>query len=108
MTDPQTEQDGDIPAASNLADQLSRGEHAARILNDPLVQEAFATIESGLRDKMFETGARESDDREKIWQMHHSFNEFRRFFIETFETGKLAEFTVKKATQKKRANMSER
>ncbi len=68
-----------------------RGEQARRLLEDPLLQEAFATVEAALRDAWVATADDASGERERIWLQLKLLGRVRSHLSEVLETGKLAD-----------------
>ena len=66
-------------------DTIQRGENAARILNDPLVQEVF----SGLENLMVNTWKSTSDasEREQLWYTLKGLERFRAAFEAAVQSG---------------------
>ena len=46
---------------------LQREEHAQRLLNDELLQEAFDTLREDLMNRWIHSGSTDSEARESIW-----------------------------------------
>jgi hypothetical protein len=74
-----------------LEQESRRGEQAKRLLDDPLLQEAFATIDSSLRDAWSATTADATDERERLWLMLKLLERVRTHLSQVLETGKLAD-----------------
>lgn len=73
-------------------DQESRrGEQAKRLLDDPLLQEAFATVETGLRDAWSATSDEAAAERERLWLMLKLLGRVRAHVTAVLETGRLAD-----------------
>ncbi len=68
-----------------------RGEQARRLLEEPLLAEAFATVETGLRQQWEASGDGEAVMRERAWLMLKLLKRVRAGLIEVMETGRLAE-----------------
>jgi ABC-type thiamine transport system ATPase subunit len=60
--------------------QIARAEHADRILNDPLVMEAFQAIEKAIRDQVFDLPIEAVEQREKLVLMDKSRQQFVNLF----------------------------
>lgn len=74
-----------------LEQESRRGEQARRLLEDPLLQEAFATVEGALRDAWAATGDDATAERERLWLMLKLLGRVRTSLSEAMETGKLAD-----------------
>lgn len=68
-----------------------RGEQARRVLEEPLLVEAFATVETGLRQQWEASDDGEAGQRERLWLMLKLLRRVRALLIEVMETGHLAE-----------------
>lgn len=74
-----------------LEQESRRGEQAKRLLDDPLLQEAFARVESALRDAWSTTADDASDERERLWLMLKLLERVRTHLSQVLETGRLAD-----------------
>jgi hypothetical protein len=68
-----------------------RGEQAKRLLDDPLLQEAFATVDGALRDAWVGTADDAAPERERLWLMLKLLGRVRAHVIDALQTGKLAD-----------------
>lgn len=68
-----------------------RGEQAKRLLDDPLLQEAFATVGAALRDAWSATSDDATEERERQWLMLKLLERVRAELSQVLETGKLAD-----------------
>lgn len=68
-----------------------RGAQARRLLEEPLLVEAFATVETGLRQQWEASDDGEAGLRERLWLMLKLLRRVRALLIEVMETGHLAE-----------------
>lgn len=75
----------------SLERELRRGEHARRLLEDPLLVEAFDAVETGLRSAWAATGEAEERERERLWLMLRLLARVRGYITSVMETGKLAD-----------------
>jgi hypothetical protein len=75
----------------NLELEQRRGEEARRLLEEPLVVEAFATVEAGLRRQWEASSEGETEARERSWLMLKLLRRVRALLTEAMETGRLAE-----------------
>lgn len=81
-----------------LEQESRRGEQARRLLEDPLLQEAFATVETTLHDTWSTTGDEATDERERIWLMLKLLRRVRARLSEVLETGRLADTQLAEMT----------
>jgi hypothetical protein len=74
-----------------LEQESRRGEQARRLLEDPLLQEAFDAVDRALRGAWVATADEAADDRERLWLMLKLLERVRAHIIEVLQTGKLAD-----------------
>lgn len=74
-----------------LEQERRRGLDARRLLNDPLLAEAFATVETALRRQWEASSDGEAPLRERAWLMLKLLGRVRGLLTESVETGRLAE-----------------
>jgi hypothetical protein len=72
------------------AQDLSRGEHARRILGDEMVQEAFATVKQAIRDQMFDLPIEAAKQREFLAMMDKARVQFEGWFAEALAGEQIA------------------
>ncbi len=75
----------------SLEQELTRGERARRLLEDPLLVEAFDAVEAALRSAWAATGEAEERERERLWLMLRLLGRVRGHISSVMETGKLAD-----------------
>lgn len=75
----------------NRALEQRRGEQARRLLEEPLMVEAFATVETSLSRQWETSGDDEAETRERLWLMLKLLRRVRGLLTEAMETGRLAE-----------------
>ncbi len=68
-----------------------RGEEARRVLEHPLLTEAFSSIEANLRRQWEASAGAEADLRERLWLMLRLLRRLQGLLTEVVETGRLAE-----------------
>lgn len=74
-----------------LEQESRRGEQARLLLEDPLLQEAFATVDSALREAWAATANDATVERERYWLMLKLLDRLRAHMADVMQTGKLAE-----------------
>ena len=74
-----------------LEEERRRGEQARRMLDDPLLKEAFASVETALREAWTATVDDATAERERLWLMLKLLGRVRGDLMEVLETGRLAE-----------------
>lgn len=77
-----------------LEQQAQRGTEAERLLEHPLLVEAFAVIEQDITDKWTNSPARDSDGRERLWTQLKLLQRVRAEIQTVAETGKVAQATL--------------
>jgi hypothetical protein len=80
--------------SDTLETEIRRGEHAASLLNDELLTEAFATIEKEYTEQWLNSPARDSEAREKLWLSLKLLQMVRGHLQSTLETGQIARATL--------------
>lgn len=72
-------------------ERVARANDAKRILNDPMVVEAFASIERAIYEKWSRSLPADTDGRESCHRMLQGLHEFRNHFQRKLEDGRLAQ-----------------
>jgi ribosomal protein S15P/S13E len=70
--------------------EVQRGNDAMRILEEPLLVEAFNVIKQRYMDEWEKSPARDIEGREKLWLMLKQLENVRNHLKTAMETGKLA------------------
>ncbi len=73
-----------------------RAEHASRLLEDPLVKEAFEMVEKQILDSWESCPARDVEGREYLWRFLKTTRKFKDVFIGVIQSGRLAPLREKK------------
>jgi hypothetical protein len=71
--------------------EIRRGEQARRLLEEPLLQEAFATVDAALREAWAATAEDATAERERLWLMLRLLGRVRTHLVDVLQTGKLAD-----------------
>lgn len=71
-------------------EEISRGQRVERLLSEPLLQEAFETVEARLARRWRESDLSQTERREACFQMLRALDEIRGHLQSVLETGKLA------------------
>lgn len=82
-----------------------RGREASQLLENALIQEAFSTIRENVLAKWEASKSADKEGREDAWKMIHAMNEFKRYFVNLVQTGKIAEHEIS-LTQKLQSKVS--
>jgi len=70
-------------------DQISKGQQAARILDDPVVKEAIDTIKQEIVEQWAATPARDAEGREWVWRHYKVAERFEAMLRGYIETGRI-------------------
>lgn len=77
-----------------LHGESARGQRAQEVLENPLVIESFALIESEIMKAWEDSPVRDIDGREKLYQMLTMGRKFKRHFESVVQTGEMARRTL--------------
>ena len=72
-----------------------REEHAKRLLNDELFNEAFDTLKTDLMERWHNSGSNESEARESLWLAIRLLDKVRGHVESIVETGHMAKIMEK-------------
>lgn len=75
-------------------EQIRRGERAAQLLADELLQESFAIIEREYTEQWLASPARDNEGREKLYLMVKTLHRLKLELQTTLETGAIAKATL--------------
>jgi hypothetical protein len=70
--------------------EVTRGQRARALLDDPLVDEAFAAIERECLAEWRRAPARDVEGRERLWLMLKMAERFKAHFVNLIDSGRLA------------------
>ena len=79
----------------DLTKQVSRGQRAKELLEDPLLQDSLKAIRNKLDTEWKNSPLRDVEGREKIFFLVKAIDEFEAMLISEMETGKLASEQLK-------------
>lgn len=82
-----------------------RAEHAARILDDPLVKEALDLIEREIVEQWEACPVRDLEGRELLWRFMKTASKFRGILKGAIESGKLDAFRAQQTLKEKALNL---
>lgn len=74
-------------------EERARANNAKRLLDDPLMIEAWTTVERALQDK-FKSGGLTDEDLKRLWLSMQMLNKVKGWLAAVVETGKMAEVTL--------------
>ena len=77
-----------------LQEETQRGERARLLLADPLIAEAFDTIQQELMTAWQTSPARDTDGRETLWLSVKLLNQVKSHLQSVVETGHLAQIDL--------------
>ena len=76
---------------SNKSEEVRRAEDARQLLDNPLFQEAFASIRKELIEHLLNTRVAEEVERDRLYITIKALDLVEQHIKSVFETGKLAE-----------------
>ncbi len=76
---------------SKLQQEVSQANKAKELFNNPLLQESFEKLKKLYSNSLFNTGAKETETREKLWLAYNVVGKVEQNLLEMIDTGKLAE-----------------
>lgn len=85
---------------SNLDKEIRRADEAARLMNEPMVQEAFNLIESDIHSAMRRSAIGDRDTHHELVLSLQMLGRIRNHFQSVLETGKLAQIQKESLAQK--------
>ena len=77
-----------------LGARIYNGDRAREVLENEAYTQAFADIEQEILNKWKESPARDSEGREKLWQLLSLLQKLQSTLQATFDTGKLAKLEL--------------
>ncbi len=75
---------------SDLEHETARGEHAARLLSDTLLNEAFDTLQERFSDAWINSPSRDVEGREVLWLSQKLLTQIKSHLFSIVETGQMA------------------
>lgn len=85
----------------DLKADVSRAEHAARLLNDELLADALKTIRDEVVRMWVDCPARDMEGKEALWQLARTADKFELLLKGYVETGKLATAGLKRFEERR-------
>lgn len=79
----------------NLQADIDRAEHANRLLNDQLLQDALKAIKDDVQRAWIDCPQRDHEGKEALWQLAKTADKFEALLKGYIETGKLASANLK-------------
>jgi hypothetical protein len=84
-----------------LQSDVDRAEHANRLLNDQLLQDALSAIRDEVVRTWVDCPARDAEGKEALWQLARTADKFENLLRGYIETGKLATANLKHFEERK-------
>lgn len=79
---------------TDLDTESNRGEHAARLLSDPLLNEAFDTLQERFSDAWINSPSRDVEGREVLWLSQKLLTQIKSHLFSIVETGQMADIDL--------------
>ena len=73
-----------------LQQEVSQSNKARQLLDNPLFKEALDELKKLYAESLFNTGAKETETREKLWLAYNVVGKVEQNLLEIIDTGKLA------------------
>ncbi len=73
-----------------LQQEVSKSNKARQLLDNPLFKEALDELKKLYAESLFNTGAKETETREKLWLAYNVVGKVEQHIKEILDTGKLA------------------
>ena len=73
-----------------LQKEVSQANKAKQLFENPLLKESFEKLKKLYADSLFNTGAKETETREKLWLAYNVVGKVEQNLLEMIDTGKLA------------------
>lgn len=73
-----------------LQDEVSQANKAKELFDNPLLKESFEKLKNLYSTSLLNTGAKETETREKLWLAYNIVGKVEQNLLEMIDTGKLA------------------
>ena len=73
-----------------LQQEVSQANKAKQLFENPLLKESFDKLKKLYAESLFNTGAKETEAREKLWLAYNVVGKVEQNLLEILDTGKLA------------------
>ena len=80
----------DKDQVGKLQKEVSQANKAKQLFENPLLKESFDKLKKLYSDSLFNTGAKETETREKLWLAYNVVGKVEQNLLEMIDTGKLA------------------
>lgn len=75
---------------NQLQNELNQANKAKQLFENPLLKESFDKLKKIYTESLFNTGATETEAREKLWLAYNIISKVEQNLLEILDTGKLA------------------
>ena len=75
---------------NKLQQELNQANKAKQLFENPLLKESFDKLKKLYTESLFNTGATETEAREKLWLAYNIVSKVEQNLFEILDTGKLA------------------
>jgi CTP:phosphocholine cytidylyltransferase-like protein len=79
--------------------QIQQGQKAKRLLDDPLLKEAFEYLSEQYKSEIFNTSYNDHDQRQVLWMAYNMLDKIKGHLVSVMETGKLASSELENLTR---------
>tara|TARA_B100001173_G_C15514084_1_gene348501 strand:+ start:22 stop:315 length:294 start_codon:yes stop_codon:yes gene_type:complete len=80
----------DSKEQAKLQEELNQANKAKQLFENPLLKESFDKLKKLYTESLFNTGATETEAREKLWLAYNIVSKVEQNLFEILDTGKLA------------------
>ena len=75
---------------AKLQQEVSQANKVKQLFENPLLKESFEKLKKLYAESLFNTGAKETEAREKLWLAYNVVGKVEQNLLEILDTGKLA------------------
>ena len=80
----------DSQQEGKLNQEITQANKAKQLFEEPLLKESFEKLKKLYTESLFNTGATETEAREKLWLAYNVVSKVEQNLFEILDTGKLA------------------
>jgi len=80
----------DSQQEGKLNQEITQANKAKQLFEEPLLKESFEKLKKLYSESLFNTGATETEAREKLWLAYNIVSKVEQNLLEMIDTGKLA------------------
>lgn len=85
-----------------LFEHIHRGNDAKQLLENPLLKDAFISVRESIHQKWSESPARDTEGREKLWQMLSLLKMLENHIKGFIETGEQSDIIMKDESKRRK------